>query len=316
MTTAAPSPARSPIRRIVTIALVIVVLALLVYVVLARLAYDTMSLTGERRPELLPDTPFEEVSFPSRGRDYDVYAFWQTTSPDAPVIINVHGYKNSRYTNYIIGRANMLVELGYNVLSPDLADNSGRTVEDGRISMGYDERYDVLGAYDWLLEQGFTPDRIGLVSESMGGATSLLTAELQPDIKVIWADSPFSDAPMVLAEQASVAGFPGFVVGGGLVWGQILSGDNVFDAVPIRAAESLAANDQAVYLVTCTTDLIVNPHHPRDLYAAYDAAGVDVQLWEIPCESHATGILFTPEEYRQRLGEFLSRLPGSPEAAS
>lgn len=208
----------------------------------------------------------------------------------------------------------MLVELGYNVLSPDLADNSGRTVEDGRISMGFDERYNVLGAYDWLLTQGFTPDRIGLVSESMGGATSLLTAELQPDIKFIWADSPFSDAPMVLTEQAGALGFPGFIVNGGLLWGRLLAGDDVFDAVPIRAAAGLAANDQAVYLVTCTTDAIVNPHHPRDLYAAFDAAGVDVELWEIPCDEHATGILYTPDEYRERLRAFFAQLPGSPEA--
>lgn len=204
----------------------------------------------------------------------------------------------------------ILIALGYNVLTPDLSDNSGKTFEDGRISMGFDERYDVLGAYDYLLAQGFTADRIGLVEESMGAATSLLAAELEPSIKVIWADSPFSDAPEVLAEQAGMFGLPGFIVSGGLVWGQVLSNDNVNDAVPMDAAATLAENDQSVYLVTCTTDLVVNPHHARDLYPVYQAAGVDVQLWEIPCDSHATGILFTPEEYTQRLGGFLSRLPG------
>jgi dipeptidyl aminopeptidase/acylaminoacyl peptidase len=310
MTTAAPTP--TPRRRLGLYVIgAIIVLALLAYIIVARIAYDTFSLTGDLRPELLPQTAFEEVSFPSRGRDYPVYAFWQTTSPDAPVIINVHGYKNSRYTNFIINRANVLVELGYNVLTPDLSDNSGKSYEDGRISMGFDERYDVLGGYDYLLSLGFTPDRIGLVSESMGGATSLLVGELQPEIKVIWADSPFSSAPMVLGEQAGVFGLPSFIVGGGLLWGRLISNDDVFDALPIRAAESFAANDQSIYLVTCTTDLIVNPHHARDLYAAYQAAGVDVQLWEIGCEDHATGILFTPDEYRQRLGEFLSRLPNS-----
>lgn len=310
MTTVATSPTPAPRRsRVLLIVIGVLLLLMVAYVLLARVAYDTMSLTGELRPELLPQTAYEEVSFPSRGRDYPVYAFWQTTSPDAPVIINVHGYKNSRYTTYIQNRADILVNLGYNVLSPDLSDNSGRTVEDGRISMGFDERYDVLGAYDYLLAQGFTADRIGLVSESMGAATSLLTAELQPSIKVIWADSPFSDAPMVLTEQAGALGFPGFIVSGGLAWGQLLSNDNVYEASPIRAAASLAQNDQAVYLVTCTTDAIVNPHHARDLYPAYQAAGVDVQLWEIGCSEHATGILFTPDEYTQRLGEFLQRLP-------
>jgi dipeptidyl aminopeptidase/acylaminoacyl peptidase len=315
MTTASASatvPA-SPRRKYLLFFLAgLIVIALGAYIVITRIAYDRMSLTGDLRPELLPDTPYEEVSFPSRGRDYPVYAFWQTTTPDAPVIINVHGYKNSRYTDYIQNRADILVRLGYNVLSPDLADNSGKTFEDGRISMGFDERYDVLGAYDYLIAQGFTPDKIGLVSESMGAATSLLTAAMEPTIKVIWADSPFSDAPTVLGEQAEVLGMPRFVVSGGLLWGQILSNDNVFEASPIKVADVLAANDQAVYLVTCTTDAVVNPHHAHDLYPVYQDAGVDVQLWEIGCDQHATGILFAPEEYTERLRDFLQRLPGSP----
>lgn len=307
-------PPQSPRRKLGLYLIAgVILLALAAYVVVARIAYDTMSLTGDLRPELLPQTAYQEVSFPSRGRNYPVYAFWQITNPDAPVIINVHGYKNSRYTTYIQNRADILVSLGYNVLTPDLSDNSGKTVEDGRISMGFDERYDVLGAYDYLLAQGFTADKIGLVSESMGAATSLLVAELEPSIKVIWADSPFSDAPQVLAEQAGVFGLPGFIVSGGLLWGRILSNDNVFEASPIRAAATLAENNQAVYLVTCTTDAIVNPHHARDLYPVYQAAGVDVQLWEIGCTDHATGILFTPEEYTQRLSEFLQKLPRTTE---
>jgi uncharacterized protein len=310
--TTTPSSASPHRNRLLFLIAGLIILILGAYIVVARIAYDRMSLTGDLRPELLPQTPYEEVSFSSRGRDYPVYAFWQTTSPDAPAIINVHGYKNSRYTEYIQGRADILVNLGYNVLSPDLADNSGKTYEDGRISMGFDERYDVLGAYDYLISLGFTSDQIGLVSESMGAATSLLTAALEPSIKVIWADSPFSDAPAVLGEQAEVLGMPRFVVGGGLLWGRLLSNDNVFESSPIQLGDTLAANDQAVYLSTCTTDAVVHPHHPRDLYAAYQAAGVDVQLWEIGCEQHATGILFTPEEYTERLREFLQRLPGSP----
>ncbi len=180
MTTPAPAAPRRGLYLVVGI----IVLALAAYILVARYAYDTMSLTGDLRPELLPQSTYEEVSFPSRGRDYPVYAFWQTTNPDMPVIINVHGYKNSRYTTYIQNRADILVSLGYNVLTPDLSDNSGKTVEDGRISMGFDERYDVLGAYDYLLAQGFTADKIGLVSESMGAATSRTNKHLDHAVNV------------------------------------------------------------------------------------------------------------------------------------
>lgn len=279
-----------------------------VYIFVTRIAYDAMSLTGTLLPELLPTTPFEEVSFSSRGRDYPVYAFWQTTTTDAPVIINIHGYRNSRYNNFILSRANMLVELGYNVLSPDLSDSGGKTVEDGRISMGFDESYDVLGAYDYLLTQGFKPEQIGLVGESLGGATSLYVGQLQPEIKVIWADSPYSDAPMVLREQASVIGFPSFIVNGGLIWARLLSQDDIAAVSPITAGADFAANNQSVYLATCEIDQNVNPHHAKDLYATYSAQGVDVTFWEIPCTDHATGMLYVPDEYRQRLGNFLQKL--------
>src|SRR4051812_23532504 len=88
-------------RRITSIVATLLLLVATVYILAAREAYDLMSLTGALHPELLPDKPYVEVSFPSRGRTYPVYAFWQTTKPDAPVIINVHGYKNTRYSEYI-----------------------------------------------------------------------------------------------------------------------------------------------------------------------------------------------------------------------
>lgn len=206
----------------------------------------------------------------------------------------------------------MLVELGYNVLTPDLSDNGGKTVEDGRISMGFDESFDVLGAYDYLLSQGFKPEQIGLVGESMGGATSLFVGQIQPEIKVIWADSAYSDAPTVLREQARGLGFPAFIVNGGLIWAKLLSHDDIATVSPISAGADFAANNQSVYLVTCEADQTVDPHHANDLYAAYSAQGVDVSFWEIPCVDHSTGILYASDEYKQRLGNFLQKLPRNP----
>jgi uncharacterized protein len=220
MTTSASTPPAPRRRNLIPIIVIgVILLAVIAYIVVARIAYDSMSLRGTRAPHevLAPQSAHEEVSFLARGRNYPVYAFWQTTTPDAPVIINVHGYIGSRYQPFIQMRADTLVSLGYNVLSLDLSDNGGQTIEDERISMGFDERYDVLGVYDYVISLGYAPEKIGLVGESMGAATSLLTAELQPSIKIIWADSPFRDAPEVLEEQAGALGFPSFVVSGALV---------------------------------------------------------------------------------------------------
>jgi dipeptidyl aminopeptidase/acylaminoacyl peptidase len=298
---------------IIFIGISILITALIIYLIVSRVAYDFISLTGSPHPVVLPNRPYEEVSFLSRGRTYTIYAFWQTTKPDAPVIINVHGYKNSRYSEYIQKRTNMLLDMGYNVLTLDLSDNGGKTVEDGRISMGFDESYDVLGGYDFLLSRGFKSEQIGLVAESMGAAASLIAAQVQPQIKVIWADSAYSNAPMVLREQAGNLNLPGFIIDGSLIWAKILSNDDIFAVSPIRLGADLAANKQSIYLTTCQSDTTVNPHHARDLYAEYKAKGVNVQFWEIKCTEHATGILFDPDEYFRRLSEFLHQLPGSPQ---
>ncbi len=302
----------SPKRRIAYLLIGILMLLVIIYIFIAHMAYDLISLPDQTFPVVLPDRPYEEVSFLSHGRTYPVYAFWQTTKPDAPVIINVHGYKNSRYSEYIQNRARILLDMGYNVLTPDLSDNGGKTIEDGRISMGFDESYDVLGGYDFLISKGFKPEQIGLVGESMGAAISLRVARFQPEIKVIWADSPYLDAPLVLREWTEAAGFPSFLVTGGLIWGQIFSNDAINAVSPITEGADLAAHKQAVYLMTCASDTIVNPHHAKDLYADYQAKGVDVQFWEIQCTDHASGISFDRAEYIKRLGEFLHKLSGSP----
>lgn len=297
-------------RNIAIIFVSLLIIVLIIFVFLTRMAYDFISLNASPAPISLPDRAFEEVSFPSRGRDYSVYAFWQTTKPDAPVIINVHGYKGSRYAAYIQKRASILLDMGYNVLTPDLSDNGGKTVEDGRISMGFDEKFDVLGAYDFLISKGFKSEQIGLVSESMGAAASLLAMQIQPQIKVIWADSPFSDSPTVLQEQASNLNLPNVIIDGSLIWARILSKDDIYEVSPIRLGTDLAANKQAVYLTTCASDTTVNPHHSRDLYTDYKAKGVDVQLWENQnCTEHISGILVDTDEYIRRLGDFLHKLP-------
>jgi len=299
-------------RNITIIFVSLLIIVMIIFIFLTRMAYDLISLNASPAPVTRPDRAFEEVSFPSRGRNYPVYAFWQTTKPDAPVIINVHGYKGSRYAAYIQKRASILLDMGYNVLTPDLSDNGGKTVEDGHISMGFDEQYDVLGSYDFLISKGFKPEQIGIVAESMGAAASLLAMQLQPEIKVIWADSPFADSPTVLREQASNLNLPSVIIDGSLIWAKILSGDDIFEVSPIRLGTDLAANEQSVYLTTCASDATVNPHHARDLYTDYKAKGVDVQLWENQnCTEHISGILVDTNEYIRRLGDFLHKLPGS-----
>src|SRR5260221_2188025 len=214
--------------------------------------YDTISLPPTGLDRTRPNSQYENVSFPSRGQAYRVYAFYLPGNSGYPALILAHGYKGTRYSE--IGRAEDLQALGYTVLSIDLSDNGGDTVGNGRISMGYSERWDVLGAYDYLLTRGFRADRIGLEGISMGAATVILAAAAEPRIRAIWADSAYTRADVEISEQAQADGIPSFIVPGGLLAGMLISGDRVWEAAPIDAASTLAQHNQAVYLIHCRND--------------------------------------------------------------
>lgn len=284
----------------------IVLLVFVGYAIVSLLGYRTLATPPSQWPSDTPNGEFTEVSFNARGRDYPVYGFLMPGSPGTQAIVNVHGRFSSRHRPYQIERAQLLRDLGYTVLSIDLSDNGGDTIEDGRSSMGFDEQWDVLGAVDYLLAQGYPAERIGLLGESMGAASVLSAASHEPRMRAIWADSAYERADVVIAEQASSAGFPALIMPGGMVWGALLAGDRIWEVAPIDAAASFATHDQAVHLTHCEGDSVVFYHHSIDLDAAYRAAGVDVTLWVPPCTLHAEAIVVYQEEYLGRVRAFFN----------
>jgi uncharacterized protein len=279
-----------------------------VYSVISLQGYDTLSLPEMHNLTAAPSGEYQEVSFASRNQDYAVYGFYLPANTGAfKALINIHGYRGNRRDDYHLKRASYLRDLGYTVLSIDLSDNGGDTVGNGRISMGFSERWDVLGAYDYLLTRGFAPGQIGLVGESMGAATSLLAAALEPRIKAVWADSGYERADTVLSEQMESSGFPRIILPGGMVWAVLLSGDRIWEVAPIDAGPSFAANRQAIFLIHCEDDQKVFFHHGVGLNAAYKAAGVDVSFWPVRDGGHTSAILNHREEYLQRLDAFFKK---------
>jgi uncharacterized protein len=278
------------------------------YALISLKGYDTLSLPNKSDSTATPGGAYQDVSFPTRNQNYPVYAFYfPANKAGSQALISVHGYRGSRRDDYHLKRATYLRGLGYTVLSIDLSDSGGDTVDNGRISMGYSERWDVLGAFDYLLTRGFAPGEIGLVGESMGAASVLLAGNLEPRIRAIWADSPYERADTVISEQAESSGFPRIIVPGGMVWGWLLVHDRIWEIAPIDAGPAFAANKQAIYLIHCEDDQRVYYHHSVDLNAAYQAAGVDVTFWSVPDGGHASAILNHQEEYLKRLDGFFKQ---------
>ncbi len=299
---------RRPRRRVFVLAAALLAV-LVIYALISLQGYNTLSLPNKYAFTATPVGEYQDVSFPARNQNYPVYGFYLPASKGGDrALISVHGYRASRRDDYHLKRAVYLRDLGYTVLSIDLSNSGGDTVSNGRIGMGFSERWDVLGAYDYLLTRGFAPGQIGLVGESMGGASVLLAGALEPRIRAIWADSAYERADVVVSEQAESAGFPSMIVPGGMVWGWLLSGDRIWEAAPIDAGRAFAANKQAIYLIHCVNDEKVLYHHGVDLNAAYKAAGVDVTFWSVADGQHASAIVNHREEYLQRLDTFFKQV--------
>ncbi len=295
-------------RRFITVlAWLVGVIAISTYTFMSLVTYNVLSLPPVDYPFSTPVGIFQDVTFPARGLDYQVHGFLLFGNPGAPALISVHGRFNSRHTEYQLNRTVSLRGLNYTVLSIDLSDNGGDTVQNGRSSMGVSEQWDVLGAFDYLLSQGFASDQIGLVGESMGAATSLMAAALEPRIRAIWADSPYTRADTVLMEQAQHANLPPILVPGGMLVGWLMSGERMWDAAPIETAPRLAAHHQAVYLVHDEQDSLILYHHAVDIYAALRKAGVDVTFCSVPNLDHVMAIVNEKHAYLQRLDSFFAQ---------
>ena len=130
---------------------------------------------------------FEDVSFLSKSDGLTLRGWYLPSQDSEQIIIMLHGGEMHRADPSIdmLGIAAELIDNGYNVLMFDMRGHGESEGE--RLSAGYHERKDLLGAIDFVKGRGF--ERIGVLGFSMGGATALMTAAESTDIDCVVADS-------------------------------------------------------------------------------------------------------------------------------
>ncbi|GAB4547552.1 MAG: hypothetical protein OHK0023_09110 [Anaerolineae bacterium] len=292
-------------RRLLRVVIVLAIIAVFVlYPVASLLAYNVLSTVSPKATPVTPNGVYEDVTYPSRGQDYMVRAFYLPAETPGRAIVFGHGWRGTRHSQELLQFLDALRQMGYTILVPDFADGRGETVGNGRIAMGYEERFDLLGGYDYLIERGFAPSQIGIMGGSMGATTVLLSAPLEPRIKAVWADSPYASVERVAGDQAQTFGFPRWIVPGGLLWGWLITGNKIWEVSAIDQGPALAANNQPVQLVHCDEDDFVFYQHSLDILAAYKAANVAVDLWTLACKKHGTSFAVGGTEYLQRVDAF------------
>jgi uncharacterized protein len=249
----------------------------------------------DAEPYLMPE--YQDVEFSARGDDLTIRG-WFVPNESEEVVILVHGLRSCRRNSEVLLPAGMLHRNGFNVLLIDMRNHGDSDIEDGRASAGNREYRDALGAYDWLLTQGFVSEKIGLIGVSLGGATSINAFAQEAGIAALWVDSTFADIGDVLSAELERNNYPTFFTSAGLTVSNLL-GVNLTEFSPLESIGN--NNNRPVFITHGTADERLSVDYAPQLLAN---AGDNAEMWIIEGMDHLQGMYVFPEEYEQNLIDF------------
>jgi dipeptidyl aminopeptidase/acylaminoacyl peptidase len=179
--------------------------------------------------------PFSDVTFFSRKDNIKISAWFIPNQTSHKVIILVHGKDSSRSKEFqddFVGFASSLFKKGFTILMIDLRGH-GKS-GDGRLSFGINEKNDINGAVDWLKENGFKPESIGVLGVSLGAGSSIFALADNPEISAVVADCGFAEIyPIIEREWTKESGLPQFFLPSTVFTGKILLGYDISLAKPV-----------------------------------------------------------------------------------
>ena len=304
---------RRSLLRIRVILPAVLLLALALYLLVALAMVYEATRPGQRQPfDAYPNDfalAYEDVSFTPRNGHLKLEGWLLTGSPGSPYLIFVHGIDSQRSGADAVELASRLVnEAGYNVLLFDLRAHG--TSEGNRVTAGELERYDVLGAYDFLLSRGAEPGQVGLIGRSYGAGIAIMAAALEPGIAAVVADSTFSSVEDKAAHEIALrtpmpkALVPIFTPPARLL-ANLLYGIDLGDLKPER---DVARLQYPVLIIHGEADTRTPVPQGRRVYAA---APDGSELWTPPGVEHTQAFRTYPDEYVQRVEAYLgSRFAG------
>ena len=253
---------------------------------------------------------WSDVSFLSRGDGLRLKGWlFRPDTANGRSVIMVHGLKHNRVDeNYGSDKvAHDLIQHGYAVLMFDL--RACGESEGTRFTLGSREYLDVLGAYDFMKQDGggtpFAPARMAVLGDSMGAASTLLASPEMPDVGAIVADSAFADLrPVLEYKLPQEMPLPAFYTTPILWFGPLFQMN-----ADLRPVDSVRAQPQRAFLFFHgTADDFVFPSHAQELRAASANPASDLVL--VAGAKHVKTYSADPAAYMARVYRFFDQQMG------
>jgi dipeptidyl aminopeptidase/acylaminoacyl peptidase len=259
----------------------------------------------EEVPDLWMPT-YDNVTFLSRDDEVTIAGWFIPADEETEnVVIVVHGVNGCKADSTQLIPASMLHQNGFDVLMIDLRNHGDSEVTNGRMSAGNTEYNDVLGAFDYLQERGFTPENIGLAGISFGGGTAAIAFGEEPNMAALWLDSPFGNIEEVVEFELQRNGFPTFFRTAAIQLAQL-------NGVPMTVRnpdeEIQRNNARPIMIVHGTDDGRVPFRFGQQLY---ENAGANAEFMPFEGMDHVQAMYAQPEVYEAALIGFFTQALGN-----
>ncbi len=230
-------------------------------------------------------------------------AAWYLPAHNGCTLICCHGINDTR-SQWVEQMAWLHRRSGYGAVLFDLA---GHGTSEGRIvTFGAREVKDVAAVVTYLRARGDVDmEHIGILGYSLGAVTAVLAAAQMPELHCVVLESCFADLQRDIAMLfRRYTGMPSFPFATLVVfWAQLMSRVKLSEIRPVQVIGSLSP--RAVMIISDLNDTIFNePYDGEHLYAS---AGDPKEIWQVPECGHVQAFIAHPEEWIERVGDFLDR---------
>jgi len=198
-----------------------------------------------------------------------------------------------------IGR--MLAKHGYGVL---LFDFRGHGKSEGNtVTLGLFEVQDTDAAVSFLLKQSEV-NKIGLIGNSMGGATGILATSQNEKIQAIAVEGVFSELKdevgIGIEVQTSLPAFPLNMIF--IYIAERETGFKLSDIAPVKKIGQISP--RPILIMQGGNDARINTESGQRLFTA---AGEPKQYWNEPSAAHVAIYQTSPQDYEKHVIDFFDQ---------
>lgn len=268
---------------------------------------EKRALFHEKFPNLHPTVVFEDYGLKEHEEitlttqdGFKIVALYIPSKNGAAVIAQ-HGYKMTHTA--MVPIIAPLIQHGYGAILPTLRSHGDSEGE--LISFGLHELQDIDAAYQYLLTRNeVSPERIGMIGNSMGGALSILYAAKNPAIKAVVAHGPYDSLYNTIGVSVKkFTGLPAFPFAPIILF--IVEQQLNFDTetvAPINYIDQLYP--RSVLILGAGRDTFVEPDGAKRLC---EKAGQACELWFDPELDHIEFHKKHPEDFAKRVTTFFDK---------